>query len=741
MSSRTETAAGLPQCTIPIEGITDEQAQHKQLPFEIGGMADEGRRPGTPLPRRRRKPRRNKEDRGLPPDDELAKLATAYLEQQQKLWPDLAKAGLLPERQTEIVHKMVDDFKERHRTGHVSVTAVQPFLRKGMPLGGSYSRYSCENSSPNSITDQLINQLKRAKEENRFIPWQYVFADYSVTGLDATRQGYSSYKAVLADKENLIETTYIDDFTRASRDEIEWWKLAALSKRLNKRMIGASDGFDLNSPDWDLKITIYGLLSRLFIKGLREKVKRGMRGAVRRGTVRGSLPLGYTRRERLDPQGNVVVGPTGLPKFEPCIDPATKDAAMLIFELFVVHNWSPYKIAKYCNQHRVDGSNTWSDRSITKLLTNEAFVGVFIWNRWSTVFDYEKNKLVRVKNPRSQWEIHYDRNEALIPMDWWRAARRKLAAARRASPVTGRKLSRNQKSATTLFSGTLHCADCAQELKLVRSNTRDKYRQLGCLNGFRNVHGCTVTGSKSTRIIEECLLGYLQDNILTEDRVITLLGKANAFIEQEAQRPQVDLKPLEAEVKSRQAKIKRLVRRVEETDDEAMANQYERRACELQKELNAFMVTINEAKARNRKALKPLPLERAQGYLADLRQTLNQDVKMAAAAIRELTGPIKIRQEAVPGQQRRTRWIATFSPDLARLLCKIAPNDPSIVAFTDAVDEPVNVEVVIDVGEAKVQKIKSLVSLGMTEAEIANAAGCGTATVSRIKRKLNLASR
>jgi hypothetical protein len=34
---------------------------------------DERRRPGTPLPRPKRKPRRPKSDRGLPPDEELAK--------------------------------------------------------------------------------------------------------------------------------------------------------------------------------------------------------------------------------------------------------------------------------------------------------------------------------------------------------------------------------------------------------------------------------------------------------------------------------------------------------------------------------------------------------------------------------------------------------------------------------------------------------------------------------------------
>ena len=127
---------------------------------------------------------------------------------------------------------MVEDFKERHRRGKVEVEAVCVFAKFCSKFGGNYNRFSCDNSSPLSIIDQMVNVLDKARAENRFIPWSYVFCDYSVTGLNPARQGYSSYKAIIGEEDHLIETTYIDDFTRASRDELEWWKLAHLSKRL-----------------------------------------------------------------------------------------------------------------------------------------------------------------------------------------------------------------------------------------------------------------------------------------------------------------------------------------------------------------------------------------------------------------------------------------------------------------------------------------------------------------------------
>jgi hypothetical protein len=151
----------------------------------------------------------------------------------------VVEAGLLPEPTEKAIQQMVADFKHRHRTGKVELEQVQPYARIVLKLGGNYDRYSCGNSSATSILDQMVKALEKANGESRFIPWAYVFCDYSVSGLDASRQGYTSYKAVLSDPKHLIETTYIDDFTRASRDEIEWWRLAALSKRCQKRLIGS----------------------------------------------------------------------------------------------------------------------------------------------------------------------------------------------------------------------------------------------------------------------------------------------------------------------------------------------------------------------------------------------------------------------------------------------------------------------------------------------------------------------
>lgn len=646
----------------------------------------------VPLPRPKRNKRRAKADRGLPPDEELANLAKAYLERQRKHWPSIAAAGLLPEPVPSVLQQMVTDFKDRHRTSKVDAESVRPFLKFAKNLGGVYVRYSCHNSSPTSALDQMVNSLDKAQQQERFVPWTYVFGDYSVTGLDAGRQGYKSFKEVLANKAHFIETTFIDDFTRASRDELEWWRLAALSKRFGKRMIGASDGFDLSNAMWDMHVTIFGLLSRLFIKGLREKVRRGMRGAARRGTCLGKQPLGYTRCVYRDEHGQQVFDPDGLPIYKPCIDPETSQYRLLAYELFVNQDLSAYKIARQFCELKVDGWDGWKAATIVDLLRSPTAIGVFIWNKTRREYDADQEKTVEVQNPHSEWEVYYDPESAIAPMDLYRAARRKLAALHRASPRTGKSPSRNQQCANTLFSGTLFCEYCGEELKLIRST--EKSKQLGCINGVQRLHGCKLHSSKSVRIIEECLLGFLRETILANSQVESLVLKANAALQLEAEKPEVDTAPLRAKSRRLDSKIKKLVAMIEDEPEKDLCLAHNRRVKELQKELNSLSAQVREADRAKRKPAKLLSVKKVCEYLVSFREVLSQEIPVAATALRALTGPITVRQENLPGR-RRARWIATFSPDLLQVLRYLAEDKSEIPAAAigtemGAIDVPID---------------------------------------------------
>ncbi len=696
------------------------------------GETRNGAKLGIPLPRPQRRRTRSKADRGLPDDADLARLATVYLDKQRKLWPELAAAGLFPRPSPEVIQQMVEDFKARHRGAAASVDSLQPFNAYRSKSAGSYNRYSCDNSNPTSISDQMANSLDKAKAEDRLVPWAYVYADYSVTGLDSSRQGYSSYKSVLQDKNQLIETTYIDDFSRASRDEIEWWKLAALSNRLSKRMIGASDGFDLHSGDWDVKVTVCGLVSRMFLKGLREKVRRGMRGAADRGTCLGKLSLGFTRQHKFDVAGNPLFGADQRPIYEPVIDPQTSPDRLQMYQLFVEQKSTAFMIARDFNDRKVDGWDRWSDSNVKKQLWSPAAIGVFIWNKTRREYDWEEEKWVKVQNPRSQWKVAFRRELAIVPLELWRAARRKLAAMRRASPRTGKKFSRNEIRATTLFSGTLFCDDCGEELKLIRSNS--KYKQLGCLNGHNHSSDCQFRKSKSVRVIEECLLSYLRNQFLTESIVEELVVRVNRMIAEQAHKPHTDIGPLKTQFKQLRTKIERLVIKVADAGDERLSAAYHQQAQKYQKEANSLLATIRAEESRHQTSCRPIDIDEAKAYLADLRETLDQDIPIAAEAIRALTGPIRVRQELLTGR-KRSRWVASFQPNLGELLRRVSPPEiPIDDATSKAVSESTTVEVVIDKlpkYELLAAELQKLQQSGTSKTALASAFGLSPKVVTQ----------
>ena len=137
----------------------------------------------------------------------------------------------------------------------------------------------------------------------------------------------------------------------------------------------------------------------------------------------------------------------------------------------------------------------------------------------------------------------------------------------------------------------------------------------------------------------------------------------------------MDTAPLTSSIRAKEAAIKKLFRRIEGCEDEALLQAYEKRIADRQKEVNELRNQLRAAEARDVPPLAPLDLVAVSNLLADLRGLLNEEIPVAAEAIRELTGPITIRQEPIPGRKRGARWIATFSPDLLRVLRYVAGRD------------------------------------------------------------------
>ncbi len=175
----------------------------------------------------------------------------------------------------------------------------------------------------------------------------------------------------------------------------------------------------------------------------------------------------------------------------------------------------------------------------------------------------------------------------------------------------------------------------------------------------------------------------------------------------QAQKPQVDTQPWKSDLRKLQAKIKKLVRLIEDEENQELCVAHDARAKELQREAIALQAKIREVEGAVRKQAKPLPTAKAREYLDRLRESLNADIPVAAEAIRAITGPITIRQEMIPGRPG-ARWIATFSPDLFRAVRVLA--DGKLGSPTTSDINPVQ-HPVVEIALEKVPKYELMAPL------------------------------
>lgn len=113
-----------------------------------------------------------------------------------------------------------------------------------------------------------------------------------------------------------------------------------------------------------MMLHVFGMFSQIFLRQLRDKVLRGMRGAAGRRTSVGRPPLGYGLSPKLDAQGRPVLNANGRPLREKRIHPPTMAYVEMARRMLLEEGASVDDVVREFNRLRVDGSNGWTDCSV-----------------------------------------------------------------------------------------------------------------------------------------------------------------------------------------------------------------------------------------------------------------------------------------------------------------------------------------------------------------------------------------
>lgn len=624
-------------------------------------VATTGNVPESPKRKKRGGRRLGQSDRGRPSNDAVRELAHAYLEVQSRYWPERIRQGDLPKSTDAVLDGMVAEFHRRF-------SAESPFddltFDDGIAIACSYSRYSSDNSNPRSLAQQLRLQLDRAATFRHFIPWSLVFADAAITGTTAARRGYEMAKIALESDKLPVSALHIDEIGRASRDQVEALTLGRMIEKLNKRLIGASDGFDSQAVMSKLQLSIFASLQEWYIDQLRAKVIRGQDDAFRRGANTGLPAPGYKLETMRDKKGNEIFGADGMPVKKEVIDEEEAKVILQVFIWFAIDLKSPEWIANQLNLIRFRGRVTWDGSRVRQLLRRRTYAGIKCFRMTRQVRDRITGAVTVIKIPRSKWKIQIRRDLKIIPSSLWKKTKTRFRILR---DVYKKNLKHPPNRSTTYPTTLVRpvCDTCGYEMILGRSGT---FASFVCHNGIHGKHGCSARGYKSVKHVEDSVLREVVSRIADPKMADKITDQANRFLLEYVDQPRTNLKPLRCEIKTmlrRQRKILALTEK-----GKSKIGVVRKRLKTIERRLQSLRRQLNAAETANVEPPTPVTREVVVRYLGRLRELLDQDVGAAASILLELTGPVRITQLRETGR-RGSQWTAHFTLNLVPVLAKI----------------------------------------------------------------------
>ena len=299
----------------------------------------------------------------------------------------------------------------------------------------AYYRHSAEDKQENSVPIQREHAQKFAEKYN--IEIIHEEADEGETGLLADRRGFEQLlnQWVLNPDAPHFDYVLVYDVTRWGRfqqtDESGYYQFQC--ERVGKKVIYIKNGFPKEGEEFisSLQISIERYMAADYSRQLSDKVWHGSMRVSKEGFSAGGVACYGLARLLLDENKKPIrILNRGEHKmisnqrviFTPLND-VTTQTVKDIFNMFVNDWYSLDNIVEVLNEKGILSANghMWNNGKILRILRNEVYTGMIIYNKTS-----KKLRSKTVKNPRNEWATAVDVFEGLIDKDLYRRAQERL---------------------------------------------------------------------------------------------------------------------------------------------------------------------------------------------------------------------------------------------------------------------------------------------------------------------------
>ncbi|GAA4778274.1 recombinase family protein [Stakelama sediminis] len=363
-----------------------------------------------------------------------------------------------------------------------------------------YARYSSELQKESSIEDQLRVCREYAEKQG----WEIVqtYADKEESGASLLRPGIQSlFEDAQSGSFELVLSEALDRISRDQADiAIVYRDMTFQEIRLHTLSEGAID---------QLHVGLKGTMNALFLKDLKLKIRRGMRGRIENGKSGGGIGYGYAVLKQFDANGEPIRGDRTI----------KEDEAAIIRRIFDEYGagMSPREIAKRLNAEGVKAprGDAWSPSSINGnrlrgagIINNELYVGRLVWNRQKFIKDPKTGKRITRYNPQSEWVIHDVPELRIVTDEQWEKVRERQGSLDLLTEDSIReRASERARRPKYLLTGLAKCGCCGSAY-VVKNAT-----QIGCANYFDKGQ-CRNSMRVKRQEVEEMVLEGLRTRLM-----------------------------------------------------------------------------------------------------------------------------------------------------------------------------------------------------------------------------------
>lgn len=366
-----------------------------------------------------------------------------------------------------------------------------------MKTAAVYIRVSTDKQEELSPESQLDKAMEYAKNNDYYIPKEYVFMELGISGRKADkRPEFQRMIALAKSKEHPIDTILVWKFSRFARNQEESIVYKSMLKRDNVDVVSISEYI---SDDMFGKLIerIIEWMDEYYSIRLADDVFRGMKKNAEKGNYQCSPPLGY----KIPYHGAL-----------PEIVPEQAEIIKSIFDMYVNDNLSIFAIATKLNELglKTKQGKSFQKRSVEYILKNPTYCGYARWNVTDNKTKTEKDE--------DEWIIEKGSFEPIISEELFTAANERLQrdySPRKAKPVY------NQKH---WLSGMVKCSACGRSLSIGHITKNGKtYYHMKCYGYSKAL--CTENTQISILKFEPVLLQALEDAMSSDNFEYTIRQK------------------------------------------------------------------------------------------------------------------------------------------------------------------------------------------------------------------------